>query len=598
MNPSINKRLQVSILLSVILSSLSVHAADRPVANPNTYSLNAGQSITVSPLDNDTGKGLFIEDVNVPSPYGTGVTSFTSNTITYTAPADFVGSTEFWYGIKDVNGNITSAPITVTVAGQGSQVPQAVADNAETTSGQSITVDVLANDSGNGLFIEEVDIPSPYGTGTSAIINNKVVYTPPADFVGSTSFFYGVKDAAGLITSAELSISVTAPANTSPWPTAGNDRATTSVGESLYIDPLWNDTGTGLTITAVNESSTQGSSVAIVNNVLFYTPASSATGQDVFWYQITDSLGRTNAAPVTVVVESDEVDMGPWPTAGSDTYDVNENSENNALNVFANDTGSGLSISQVYEYTQKGGRVYYAGGSLTYNAPSGFVGVDEFWYAFEDVYGRSNAAKVTINVVEVNTGPNRAPDAVEDGLSTLINLPELTLDVLANDTDPDSDTLTVVSVGEARYGSVRLTSNGVVRYTPPSTPRSDAFSYTVSDGRGGTDETVATISVTDPDDDNIYFPSITGEFITVTAGTTVLIKVLENDTDADNDTLVLDVVTGPGQGTTTKVEDEDGNLVWVEYTSLPNASGTDLFYYGVHDGRGKNGSGKVTITFE
>ncbi len=593
------RKIQLTALLPVVFSSIAVHAASFPTANVDSYTVVSGQSIIVKPLANDEGNSIYIEAVDSPAPYGTGTTTFTGSTITYTAPENFVGTTQFWYGIKDANGNVTSAPITVTVSSQSHPVPQAQADFAETTSGHAITVDVLANDTGNGLFIEEVDSPAPFGTGASAIINNKVVYTPPANFVGSTSFFYGIKDSAGLITSAELSISVAAPQVSSPWPTAGDDQATTNVGTPITINPLWNDTGTGLTITDVNAYSTQGSQVAIVDNQLFYTPASHASGKDVFWYQITDSLGRTNAAPVTVLVESAAVDIGPWPTAGSDTFTVNQNSTGNVFNVFANDTGSGLAFTQVFEYTQKGGLTSAANGAITYSAPAGFSGTDEFWYAFEDTHGRTNAAKVTINVEQtVVDAPNNAPDAVEDGLLGDINSGEITLDILANDTDPDGDALSVINVGAARFGSVRLTSDGVVRYTPPSTPQSDAFEYTISDGRGGTDTAVATIGIVDPNDNNDSFPVITGEFVTVAPGGTIIIRVLDNDTDADGDTLVLDQVTSGGQGSTTKVEDNNGNLVWVEYTALPTASGTDEFFYGVHDGRGKNGSGRVVITFQ
>ena len=597
MIPSIKKQLQVGVILPAIFGSFAAYAAF-PVANVDSYVAVSGQSITVGPLANDTGDSLYIEAVDSPAPFGTGTTTFTGSEITYTAPADFVGSTRFWYGIQDADGNKTSAPITVTVVAENTLVPQAVPDSAQTTSGEAITIDVLANDTGNGLFIEEVDSPAPFGTGTSAIINNEIVYTPPADFVGSTSFFYGIKDSAGLITSAELSITVTAPDVTSAWPTAGEDNATTRIGTAITINPLWNDTGTGLTITDVNSYSTQGSQVAIVDNQLFYTPSSYAKGEDVFWYQITDSLGRTNAAPVTVIVEHDAVDIGPWPTAGSDTYTVNQNSTGNVFNVFANDTGSGLAFTQVFEYTQKGGKTTEANGVITYAAPAGFIGTDEFWYAFADTHGRTNAAKVTINVEAVSSGPNNAPDAVEDGLSGSIDSGEVTLNILANDTDPDGDVLSVTSVGAAIFGSVRLTNDGVVRYTPPSTPRSDAFEYTISDGRGGSDTAVATIGVIDPNDNNDNFPAVTGEFVTMSAGETVIIRALDNDTDGDGDTLVLDQVTGGSQGTTTKVADNSGVLTWIEYTALPTATGTDEFFYGVHDGRGKNGFGRVLITFE
>lgn len=194
--------------------------------------------------------------------------------------------------------------------------------------------------------------------------------------------------------------------------------------------------------------------------------------------------------------------------------------------------------------------------------------------------------------------PNLPPDAVEDSLPSEINLPEFEIDVLANDTDPNNDILIVESVEPARSGSVRLL-DGKVLYTPPSAVASDTFRYTISDGRGGTASASVTIGVRDPNDPNLNNPVVVDEFITVIPGETVIIKVLENDSDADGDILSLDQVSQGSQGgVTKKVADENGDLNWIEYTSLETATGTEVFWYGVPDGRGGNGSGKVTVTFE
>jgi len=194
--------------------------------------------------------------------------------------------------------------------------------------------------------------------------------------------------------------------------------------------------------------------------------------------------------------------------------------------------------------------------------------------------------------------PNLPPDAVEDSLPSEINLPEFEIDVLANDTDPNNDILIVESVEPARSGSVRLL-DGKVLYTPPSAVASDTFRYTISDGRGGTASASVTIGVRDPNDPNLNNPVVVDEFITVIPGETVVIKVLENDSDADGDILSLDQVSQGSQGgVTKKVADENGDLNWIEYTSLETATGTEVFWYGVPDGRGGNGAGKVTVTFE
>jgi Bacterial Ig domain len=80
---------------------------------------------------------------------------------------------------------------------------------------------------------------------------------------------------------------------------------------------------------------------------------------------------------------------------------------------------------------------------------------------------------------------NRAPTAHKDyghstGLPTSGN-------VLANDTDPDGDALTLISNTQGAVGKVTCSSSGDCTYTPGSKYQgNDSFSYTISDGRGGT----------------------------------------------------------------------------------------------------------------
>ena len=601
-----NRTPLLAVTLLASTSILSGTAIAAPTANADNYTTTMNQSITVSPLNNDradNGTTIFIEVVNSPSPYGTGTTTLNNNRVTYTPPAGFTGNTEFWYGIKDSRGLVTSAPIKVVVKApddggnetpQTTPPPQAYGNAAETTSGQTITIDAIGNDTGDGLFITKVDTPKPYPSGSATIVNNKVVYTAPASFVGVTNFWYQIKDSQGRLTSNAITVTVKAPTASSPFPFAGNDTAQTTRGTPITIAPLWNDTGADLKITAVDGTTTQGSKTQIVGtDKILYTPSIWSRAGDTFWYVVTDKFGRKNAAKIVVAVSTNN--SGPYPTAGSDNYTVNKNSTGNVFNVFSNDTGSGLSFNQLYSYSQKGGRTYDNNGSVRYDAPPGFVGTDEFWYSMKDSIGRTNSAKVTITVKETNTGTNVAPDAVEDILRSQINAAEFEIDVLANDTDPNGDNLTVQSVEPARSGSVRLV-NGRVLYTPPSFPTSDTFRYTVSDGRGGTDSTAATIGVRDPNNPTTN-PVVTGEFFTIDPGESIVIRVLDNDFDPDGDTLILDQVTGGSQGTTEKIADSNGNLNWVRYNSLNNASGTDEFFYGVADGLGGNGSGKVTITF-
>ncbi|MGB1311593.1 MAG: Ig-like domain-containing protein, partial [Leucothrix sp.] len=116
---------------------------------------------------------------------------------------------------KNKNTPLLAIPLllssTVLFAPQAFAAPTANPDNYTTTMGNSITISPLSNDRadiGTTFFIEKVDSPAPYGTGSSELIDDedddKIVYTPPANFTGTTTFWYGIKDSEGLITSAPI----------------------------------------------------------------------------------------------------------------------------------------------------------------------------------------------------------------------------------------------------------------------------------------------------------------------------------------------------------------------------------------------------------
>jgi hypothetical protein len=91
--------------------------------------------------------------------------------------------------------------------------------------------------------------------------------------------------------------------------------------------------------------------------------------------------------------------------------------------------------------------------------------------------------------------PNLMPVAVDDIASTNEHTP-VTIDVLENDYDPDAgDTLAVDSVTQGTHGYVAIVDDQHVSYGPePGFNGIDEFTYTVSDGRGGTD--TANVEVT------------------------------------------------------------------------------------------------------
>ena len=62
------------------------------------------------------------------------------------------------------------------------------------------------------------------------------------------------------------------------------------------------------------------------------------------------------------------------------------------------------------------------------------------------------------------------------------------VDVLANDTDVDGGALSVTGSTNGAHGAVSCAEDGTCTYTPAADySGADTFTYTVSDGNGGTD---------------------------------------------------------------------------------------------------------------
>lgn len=133
------------------------------------------------------------------------------------------------------------------------------------------------------------------------------------------------------------------------------------------------------------------------------------------------------------------------------------------------------------------GTANLAQSAVSYTPAADFVGTDSFTYRVH--YGRAvREATVSITVVD----PNRAPVAVNDtarARRTAILIP-----VLANDSDPDGDALSLVSVTAPNAGSVSI-QGSQIRFVPPKKwPANVTFNYTISDGRGK--QATASVTVT------------------------------------------------------------------------------------------------------
>ncbi len=94
---------------------------------------------------------------------------------------------------------------------------------------------------------------------------------------------------------------------------------------------------------------------------------------------------------------------------------------------------------------------------------------------------------------------NAAPTANDDAVATAPATP-VGIDVLANDSDPEDDLLTVQSITQPALGTATVEPDDTVTYTPgPELAEgTDSFTYTVNDGHGNTATATVTVTVTCP----------------------------------------------------------------------------------------------------
>ncbi|MEX6500768.1 Ig-like domain-containing protein [Pseudomonas zhanjiangensis] len=134
-----------------------------------------------------------------------------------------------------------------------------------------------------------------------------------------------------------------------------------------------------------------------------------------------------------------------------------------------------------------------ANASVSLRATSPSSAADGFYSISATASANAKSASGSASYVVSNptTSTNSAPVAANDGV-TLASKSAVTINVLANDRDPDGDTLNIVAFTQGSKGTVKLNSNGTLTYTPAkSFKSSDQFSYTISDGKISASATVS-----------------------------------------------------------------------------------------------------------
>jgi hypothetical protein len=386
----------------------------------------------------------------------------------YGTAGTFPGNT---YNGENYWVDVVFAPSTVNTA------PVANNDNGYTTNRDTpltiASTAVLANDTdpdGDALTV----------TGTSGAVNgtvnfngqtNSFTFTPTTGYTGAARFSYTVSDGRGGTASATVNLTVTTPSTATslfslsdtPSVTATNDpkagelgmKFVASVGGTItglryyksaqdpgtHTGSLWSSTGTRLaTATFTNETASGWQTV-------------------IFAQPIALSAGTTYVASYH----------------SNGRYAVTSN-------YFTSSRTNGP-LTAPSSATSGGNGVYTYGANSLFPTKS------------------HNASNYWVDVLfERSITQNAAPDAVNDsGYSATTNTP-LSIQasaLLSNDTDPNGDPISITGVSNGVNGSASFNSqSNTVTFTPATGYSGPAsFSYSISDGRGGTDAAQVSLTV-------------------------------------------------------------------------------------------------------
>jgi uncharacterized delta-60 repeat protein len=603
-----------------------------PTAVDDAYTVFEDQVLVVSSeagvLANDIDNGpLATSLVSGPS-HGT-LTLNPDGSFTYEPHANFFGTNSFVYQATDALLQTSTATVTITVYAVDDLVQNTVPP-AQTTAEDSWLTLSAAN--GNAITVADLDtvelritlsvgdgslmlastagltfLEGANGSGTmtfsapSPVVVNAalegMLYTPPANYHGQTTLTIRSRDWSYVTYVPEdldtVAINVT---TVNDAPVAVSDGTYTAVAGQTFSATapgvLANDLdldGDALTAILVAGPG-QGTLTLNLDGSFVYTPGAFSSGPDSFTYRNYDGIDQSE-----VVTVAFDIAPNMPPLATDDAFSVHEDNvlAVSASGVLANDSDpqSQPLTAVLVQGPSRGELTLGDDGAFVYTPHANYHGSDNFTYHASDGTHTSDIALVSITVSPVNDAPVAVADSFssDEDIALIIQI----ADLLANDSDADSDELHFALHDQAQHGWVTVNPTGTILYTPlPDFFGVDTFRYRVLDDFGG-QSAPATVTITvNPVPDA---PVAVADAFTQWEDQPLTIdftSVLANDLDPDADPLTAALLTGPAHGSLTF--HTDGTFV---YAPSAHFNGIDSFTYVASDGAFLSDPATVTIEF-
>lgn len=521
------------------------------VIEPWVALASAGEEITVRPMQHVRGGNAPLRLNAVPAKAGiTIVPSFDAGTFTF--ESDVVGTHYVEFTVTDGTENATGlVRVDVAAPTNANSRPITVPQTIFVTALGTDTVDPTATDidPAGGVLVVTGLLNVPAGSGVEAEIldQRQVRVTLGKPLNGATVVFNyrisnGLADAVGTITVVEIP----KPQQLQP-PVAVDDTVTVRVGDAIDIPVLDNDSQPdGKPITLVPKLAKglpdgAGLLFASSDHLRYLAPLTAGNYSAV--YSVAGPDGQT--AQATVVISVREVDLATNnpPVAAQVTARVlaGETVDIPIPLTGIDPDGDSVQLIGVASNPDKGSVVSVINGTIRYKAGDYSSGTDSFTYTIVDGLGARATGTVRVGIsarLEGARNPVANGDSVEVRPGRTVSV-----QVLANDSDPDGSPLTVTSVSPNTPDTkAKIIDKTSLDITPPKDPGQYSVIYFIQNEYGGTSSAFVTVKV-DPNAP-LSYPVVNDTTLSVTdvlGRTSVDVAELNNVFFADGDVQDLGV---------------------------------------------------------
>ncbi|MFB2554193.1 Ig-like domain-containing protein [Herbiconiux liangxiaofengii] len=567
-----------------------------PTAEDDEYGVRPGRTVVLPVLDNDIdpdGDMLTAAlDGNQP---GIGEVQRILNgaALQIVVAADATGSAKFTYRVDDGRGGSDTATVSLTVRSPEQNTPpvEKRVSDVLVELGASVSHNVLPD-------FSDPDGDDMYVVGASTGTDDQVQFRPDGQITfTSVDQNTGPKEVTVTVSDGRsesegtVRFQVRDPGSLAP--VTNGDTVVTTVDERVTVAPLDNDlspSGAPLRLAKVNPAT--GAEVEPDYTTGTFGFTSSTVGDYYVQYLVSDGpktaegLVRVTVLPVT--------DTDAAPIAVRDTAQL-PSGGSTLVNVLSNDTdpnGGILAVQSVQVPAEAAVSVEVLEHEILRITDRGLTAPLTITYT---VSNGAAASRGEVFITPIPAPDRLLPPHAEDDTVTVRVNDIVTIPVLANDSHPNGDTLSlsptlIDPLIDPADGQVFVAGN-TVRFKAGPEPKTVYATYEVVDSQGQKDAGYITIRIVGPDDGTNSPPRPEDVTIRALQGTTVRIPIPLDGIDPDGDSVELvGQSSAPGKGRITEVGE-----AWLVYEAYPDSTGTDTFTYSVRDRLGATATASVLV---